>query len=164
MRIGWKGWFVVAFIAFWVFGMTTGFANGACLKGLSTPEKTARACAIGLTGLKAVYNIGQPYKDSDAELFTATAIARAQVGKHETVQALLETALDRVMLAYRRVQYKGLMVDVKGEQVPEVVLNVLQRLYAEDVPPYVQDTWWRIVERRKPELAALFRSDAEVVQ
>ena len=161
--MSWKGWLGVLFLTFWGAGMVTSFSNGACLKGLKTPKLTAQACSVGIAGLAVFYKIGQPQRVSEAELYTAAAIANAKTGRRHKIDPYLRIALDRVLLSYRLVRSEAYFVEMNAQPVPKAFLAILERLYAEGVPPYLPDIWWRMVERRKPELAAVFQSQAEVL-
>ncbi|SFO27160.1 hypothetical protein SAMN04487859_1227 [Roseovarius lutimaris] len=145
MRFSVKGfsWFAFVFLVFWAFGMTTGLASSACRNGLSTPLKTARACAISLTGLKLI-RVVENQKPSDGLLYLSAVIARWQNGNTKGAEKYLVLAYDRGRLSRHDITL------VSGHRVPEGLFDVMARIEQPDVPAPLSEMWWNVVQERDP--------------
>ncbi len=136
--------FAISFLAFWGFGMVTAFSSGACRKGLSTAERTDRACLRSMGGLEALKKIGQPDKPSDAALYVGYAVAAFGKGQKEQAQDLFTHA-------YRAGRDSRSTVALNNAvEVPEALFAAIVRVHHKHVPSGARSLWWETVEEDDP--------------
>jgi len=142
---------VTGFLAFWGAGMITGLASSGCRKGLSTPERTDRACNISKKVMPVFKKIGDPERVSEAEIFIGYAVSSFRSDEPEQAKAEFETAYQRGMLSRHTVALTA------GYAVPEALLAAIVRAHRDSVPKEAQALWYQILEQKNPSLTAALR-------
>jgi hypothetical protein len=143
---------VVAFLAFWSFGMVTSLASSSCRKGLSQADRTDTACQISRFGLLNFRKIGQSQKPGDAELYIGYAVERLRSGHSEQAMRDFEMAYDWGRKSRHSRTLKS------GYKIPEALFGAILRVHHDHVPKEARAIWYGILEREAPDLVAALRA------
>ncbi|MHA6262986.1 hypothetical protein ACXYMO_07275 [Arenibacterium sp. CAU 1754] len=138
---------VSGFLVFWVTGMVTALSSGGCRTGLSTPERTDRACHLSKIGLALFRKIGEPRRSSDAELYIGYAVASLRSGDAETAEEEFRYAYKMGRKSRDKVELKS------GFEVPGSLFHAIVRVHIDEVPRNARAMWWAIFEEKDPDLA-----------
>lgn len=149
---------VAGFLVFWIFGMVTSLASSSCVNGLTTPERTDKACWLSEHGLAVHWRIGQPRKPSDARLFIGYAVASLRAGDMDRAEEKFRIAYEWGSKSRRKIELKS------GYKIPDALLNAVARIHMDQVPKEARAMWWEIVSENDPDLVTAFAAHVTAAQ